>query len=355
MITIGVDAHKRVHQALALTGTGAVLGSWRGANTPERWQHLLAWASTFPGPRQWGVEGAWNYGRGLAQFLVAQGEVVYEVNPRWTAERRRRARKPGKSDQLDAHAVAKLVREEAATLPQVVADDDTAVLDVLVTEREAALAEATRLRNQIHQLLLQVDPTYHDHLPSLTSKAGLQAAETYVCTGTSVLNHQRSAAIRRLAQRLRLVVEQAAALEHEIAMIAAPRYQPLTQLTGVQILTAGALAGILGPGQRCTSPAQLAAYAGVAPLEASAAGIVRHRLNRGGNRRLNAILYRIALTQARSSPDAQAYLARRKAEGKTWREATRALKRYLVRAIWRLWQQCCGVHLQPAAYNQEHT
>jgi transposase len=299
------------------------------------------------------VEGAWNYGRGLAQFLVAQHETVYEVNPRWTADRRRRARKPGKSDRLDAHAVAKLVHEEAATLPCVAADDDTAVLDLLVTERDAALAEATRLRNQVHQLLLQVDPDYQHRMPTLTSKAGLQVAETYVCTRTSVLDQQRAAAIRRLAQRLRLVVEQAAVLEQEIATLAAPHYEPLTQLIGVQLLTAGALAGILGPGQRFTSEAQLAAYAGVAPLEASSAGIVRHRLSRGGNRRLNAIVYRIALTQARSSPQAQAYLARRKTEGKTWREAMRALKRYIVRAIWRLWQQC--VTIQPgAAERMEH-
>ncbi len=84
----------------------------------------------------------------------------------------------------------------------------------------------------------------------------------------------------------------------------------------------------------------MAAYAGVAPLEASSAGLVRHRLNRGGNRRLNAILYRIALSQARTCEQAQAYLARRQAGGKTWREAIRALKRYLIRAIWRLWQEC---------------
>jgi transposase len=75
-------------------------------------------------------------------------------------------------------------------------------------------------------------------------------------------------------------------------------------------------------------------------LEASSAERVRHRLNRGGNRRLNAILYRIALTQARYAPQAKAYLDRRVAEGKTRREALRALKRYLIRAIWRLWQEC---------------
>ena len=86
--------------------------------------------------------------------------------------------------------------------------------------------------------------------------------------------------------------------------MAAPHYLPLMRLKGVHLLMAGALAGILRPGQRFTSEAQLAAYAGVAPLEAASAGLVRHRLNRGGNRRLNAMVYRIALTQARSSPEA---------------------------------------------------
>ncbi len=344
MVTLGVDAHKSVHQALALDDAGTILGSWRGATTPDCWQHVLAWAETFPGPRQWGIEGAWNYGRGLAQFLVARHERVFEVNPRWTAERRRRARKSGKNDRLDAHAVAKLVREEGATLPRVAAEDETAVLDLLVTEREGMLAEATRLRNQIHQLLLQVDPDYKRHLPSLTSAAGLQAVKTYTVVTSLPLQRQRVAAIQRLAQRLELTTEQAGALEQEICAIAAAHYLPLTQVKGVGLYTAGALAGILGPGRRFRSEAHLAAYAGVAPLEASSAGLVRHRLNRGGNRRLNAILYRIALSQARSCPEAQAYLARRQAEGKTWREAIRALKRYLIRAIWRLWQACLATN-----------
>ena len=340
MVTIGVDAHKSVHQALALDDTGTVLGSWRGANTADHRQQLLAWAVTFPGPRQWGIEGAWNYGRGVAQFLVAQGETIFEVNPRWTAQGRRRARKAGKSDRLDAHAVAKLVRDEGATLPRVAAEDETVMLDLLVTEREGVLAEATRLRNQLHQLLLQVDPDYKAHLPSLTSAAGVRAVTAYTIATTTRLHQQRAAAIRRLGQRLALAVEQAATLEQEICTLAEAHCQPLTQVKGIGLYTAGALAGILGPGQRFRSEAHLAAYAGVAPLEASSAGLVRHRLNRGGNRRLNAILYRIALAQARTLPEAQAYLARRQAEGKTWREAIRALKRYLIRAIWRLWQQC---------------
>jgi hypothetical protein len=116
----------------------------------------------------------------------------------------------------------------------------------------------------------------------------------------------------------------------------------------LNLLTAGELAGILGPGQRFTSDAQLAAYAGVSPLEASSAGAVRHRLNRGGNRRLNSVLHRIVLTQLHASAAARAYMERRVSEGKSRREAMRALKRYVARSVWRLWQEC-GVHQREKA------
>jgi transposase len=144
--------------------------------------------------------------------------------------------------------------------------------------------------------------------------------------------------VQRLAQRLRLALDHAEDLAAQIRHRAQARFVFLTGLCGVSLRTAGALAGLLGPGQRFRSDAQLAADAGVAPLEASSAGRGRHRLNRGGNRRLNAILHRIAVVQARRSPAARAYLARRAADGKTHREAMRALNRFRARAIWRLWQ-----------------
>ena len=340
MITIGVDAHKRLHVALALEDGGRELGQWQGPNSPAGWRDLLEWALNLGSDRQWGVEGSWGYGRGLAQHLVKAGESVYEVNSRWTALGRRSARRPGKTDRLDAHAIVLLVGQEALTLPKVQAEDETAVLDLLTTEREGALAEATRLRNQIHALLVSLDPEYHLRLPTLNSQAGLSMLESYPAPGDSPLQLERAAAVRRLAERLRLALTQAKELADRIRQLAGAHFSPLTRLCGVNLLTAGALAGILGPGHRFVTDAQVAAYAGVAPLEASSAGVIRHRLNRGGNRRLNAVLYRIALTQAHHSPEARAYLDRRVAEGKTRREAMRALKRFLIRAIWRLWQEC---------------
>ena len=301
--------------------------------------------------RQWGVEGAGNYGRGLAHFLVAAEERVYDSTPRWTAKQRRSARRRGKHDRLDAQAVAQVVWREGASLPPLPAEDETAVRDLLAQEREAALAEATRLRNQLQALLLQLDPQYKQHLPALTSAEGLAALETYQAPSPGVLHQERAAAVRRLAQRLRLATTQAEEIARPLRTRAKAGFPPLQALKGVDWLTAGTLAGILGCGQRFRTEAQLAAYAGVAPLEASSAGHLRHRLNRGGNRRLNALVYRIAITQARCYPPAKAYLARRLSEGKTKREALRALKRYIIRSIWRLWQTCLDLQ-QTTSYLQ---
>lgn len=343
MITIGVDAHKRIHVAVAVDDKGTALSQWHGANSPEGWLKVFSWAMGLGEPCRWGIEGAWSYGRGLAQFLVAQGGQVYEINSRWTAVGRRRARQRGKSDPLDARAVAAFLRQEAATLTPISAEDESTVLDLLVKERDSALAEATRLTNQIHALLMQMDPEYKLHLQPRHFKLKVTALEAYTTTSSNPVQQQRAAAVRRLAQRLRLVMQQAKDLAKEIRGRAKAHFSPLTRLCGVDYLRAGAIAATLGPGRRFANDAQLAAYAGASPLEASSAGVVRHRLNRGGNRRLNAILYGIVLTQCQFSEQAKAYLDRRQREGKTRREAVRALKRFVIRAIWRLWLECMSL------------
>jgi transposase len=197
---------------------------------------------------------------------------------------------------------------------------------------------------------MQLDPEYYDRLPSLRSRAGLDTLDTYPSPGGSLIQNERAAAVRRLgATRLRLTLAQAEELARQIAAYAEDGFAPLARLCGVNLLTAGILAGIVGPGRRFSTDAELAACAGAAPLEASSAGSTRHRLNRGGNRRLNAILFRIVLTQAHCSPAAKEYLQRRMSEGKTRREAVRALKRYIIRAIWRLWQDCQAMSVESAA------
>lgn len=273
MITFGVDAHKGIHVAVALDDAGRELGEWRGPNTPEAWGSLERWSAVFGTDCWWGIEGAWSNGRGLAQHLVGHGFTVFEISPHWTARLRRSNRRQGKSDSLDARAVARCVREEAPKLPLVHPEDDSVILDLLSTEREAAIAEATRLRNQIHALLAQIDSEYENHLPSLTSAAGLRALMCYMPPELTSIQEHRAACVRRLAERLQLATNQAEDVADQIRLLAKDQYQPLTRLCGVNLLTAGMLAGMLGPGRRFESEAQLAAYAGTSPLEASSSGL----------------------------------------------------------------------------------
>ena len=92
MLTVGVDARKQTNMAVAIDATGREVARWRGPNSVAGWQQLAAWAAARDADARWGIEGAWNHGRGLAQQLVEAGATVYEVNARWTAAGRRRAR-----------------------------------------------------------------------------------------------------------------------------------------------------------------------------------------------------------------------------------------------------------------------
>jgi transposase len=337
---------------VAVDGLGRQVAAWRGPNTPAGWQELAAWGGALGAARQWGIEGAWQYGRGLAQTLVAAGDQVVDVNPRLTAGERRGGRERGKNDRLDARAVARVVSRDAPALPLVAAEDGTAVLALWTQERASLGREATRIRNAAHQLLTLLDPAYEATLGDLTTRAGVQALVGYTVAAADrrdVLAQARAAAVRRLGERLQLVSAQLATLTHQLEAVGRQHLAPLDALVGIGPLSAAELAGQLGPGQRFATETQLAAHAGVAPLEASSGEVVRHRLNRSGNRQLNAILERMARTQERVDRRARAYLARRQAEGKTAREARRALRRYLARAVWHAWQRCAPLALDDLA------
>jgi len=336
MLTIGVDAHKRVHAAVAIDGSGHEVDRWRGGTTPADATDLAAWAAALDPDHRWGIEGSHQYGQVLAQQLVLGGESVVEVNPRLTAGMRRGSRQRGKSDRLDALAVARVVAQEGAALPTVQPDDASAVLVELAADRASAVAAATAVRNELHQVLHQLSASDPRGWPALTKAETVATLVDYRAPTDDPLAVARATRVRHLAARLILALEQAAATTGAIEELAR---RPLDAIPGVAALTAGLLAAELGSRHFATD-AQLASYAGVAPLEASSGEHARHRLNRTGNRQLNALLHRIALVQLRCDARAQAYVARRQREGKTQREAVRCLKRFIARRVFHAWQHC---------------
>jgi transposase len=339
---IGVDAHRALLVAVAVDEAGKELGTWSGRNREQSWTELVIWAEDLAGEaaRVWGIEGSGNQGRGLAQLLVGQDEVVFEINPRLTAESRNRSRRRDKSDQADARAITRLLRESRDDLPRVKLADATSPLAILTRERESLQADINRQRNRLHAALLRIDPAYKQRITALTKPAGLMAVLAWDETELGPTEHVQLQAAQRLARRLLSLLDDLETVSADLTARSRPATRPLTTIFGIAELTAGMLAGYLGPDLRFASDAHLAQYAGVAPLEASSAGRTRHRLNRTGHRKLNELIHRIALTQARQYQPAQAYVARRRAEGKTWREAIRALKRYIVRAIYTQWKEC---------------
>ena len=341
MIWIGVDAHKRLHQAIALSATGEVVAERTITNDEASWHALLAWARALDAQRIWAIEGAWYLGRGLAQHLARAGERVHEVNGRWTAQRRRGMRRPGKSDRLDARAVAQLLREEADTLPRVYAEEDPLAAVQLWSRLQAEFTEdMTRLINRLHALLLACEPGYQERLPALTTKAGIEAVRAYVAPGEGELARERERAVRAVGEQLALLWQQDRELRSKLERASVARFSPLRKVEGIGPLIACAIVAEVGRPRPGVTERHFAAAAGVAPLEASSAGGTRHRLSRHGNRRLNMLLHQIVLTQSRTYAPARAYLERRRAEGRTSREARRALKRFVARRVFNALSEC---------------
>ena len=230
-------------------------------------------------------------------------------------------------------AVARIGMREPG-LPRVSEEATGADLRLLVDARDQLVAEATRTRNRLHALLLAIAPGYQERVRDLTSSAALLVARRLAsrARGTDRVRSSLAAAITRL----RTLSGEIGALEREITAVldqAAPAN--LLSICGVGPLVAAKILGEVRDVGRFSSASAFAAYSGTAPIPASSGTVIRHRLHRGGNRQLNRALHTVALTQARRDDRARAFLTRKRAEGKTPREARRALKRHLASVVYR--------------------
>ena len=272
-----------------------------------------------------------SFGAPLARFLIAAGSSVREVPPQLSRHERGRTRRAGKSDPGDALAIARVTLREP-DLPPVRLVDRSLEIQLLVAAREDVVEEMTRVRNRLHADLRVLVPGYGASAASLTAVRHQRTVARLLRGLTGV---QAELARARLARLRGLAVD-----ERGLAAQIATRVDghPLLTLPGAGVLVTAKLIGEAGDVRRFRSPDAFAALAGVAPIPASSGQTQRMRLNRGGNRQLNRALYTIALSQACHHPSGKAYVERKRAAGKTWREALRSLKRQLVRTVFRLLQ-----------------
>jgi len=334
MVIIGIDAHTQTHTAGAIDEQGRALATLEVGASPRELERLLAWVQSLGDVRLVAVEGAKGFGLPLTRRLLAAGQEVVDVPTHLTADGRRSSRSRGKDDPADAITIARIALREPG-LPKLRESHLAADLKLLVDARDQLVAEATRVRNRLHALLLTLAPGYRAETGALSNRSGLRTARRLVRQGQPedpIRARLALAAIRRL----KLIEAEAADLEAEIReAVEATGANRLLAVCGVGPIVAAKILGETHDVGRFPSAAAFAAHAGVAPLPASSGTINRHRLNRGGNRQLNRALFTIAMVQARWDPQGSAYLTRKRAEGKSPPEARRCLMRHLAAVVFR--------------------
>lgn len=335
MIVIGTDTHKRTHTCAAVFAqTGQHAGELTASAREPGFRELLAWGRSLDEERIWALEDCRHVSGSLERFLIASGERVVRVPPKLMGESRRGERSSGKSDPIDALAVARAaLREGPETLPAAHLDEDAMQVKLLLDHREdlvkARSEDQCRLRWHLHDLWpgLEIPAGALDRivwLDRIARKLSRAEQSTRVRVSRELLNE-----IRRRTRR-------AAELQREIGALVKAQAPELLELEGCGALTAAKLIAETAGARRLPTDAKFARLAGVAPIPASSGNRVRHRLDRGGNRQLNCALHRIAVTQGRCHAPAREFLAKKQAEGKTRIEALRCLKRHLARRVWKL-------------------
>jgi len=331
---IGGDTHKDTHALAICDATGACTHQQVVSADDAGYREALAMAKDrAPGRRLWAIEGTGTYGKGLTDHLLHDGERVVEV------ERPRRTRRKGgaKSDPIDALRAAR----ETLSVPHLATPrqgDDREALRLLLATRGQAVSGASAATLQVKAFIVSAPEQLRAVLRAQTTREQLRRCEQlrpHHAQGVSC--RVTGLCLRSAARRATYLRDEARALEAEIRAIVTRVAPELLSVVGVGPIVAAQLLVSFSHRERFRSEAAFASLAGVAPpLPASSGTIVRHRLSRGGDRQLNRALGVIVRARLARCLKTRAYVARRRAEGKSSREIVRCLKRFVARQLFRL-------------------
>jgi transposase len=341
MVTLGSDSHKRTHTLVAVDGNGRQLGIRTVQATSPGHLEAVRWAQQWP-ERRWAVEDCRHLSRRLEGDLLAAGEVVVRVPPKLMAGARQGGREPGKSDPIDALAVARVALREP-DLPVAQLDGPSREVKLLLDHREDLVTERTRMQNRLRWHLHELEPGYEIAAGTLDRKSVLESVATLLAQHKGVV----AEIARELVERIGEVTVRTNQLERRISAEMAELAPSLLALEGCGGLTAAKIVGETADVSRFRSRSAYAMNNGTAPIPVWSGDRTRFRLNRGGNRQLNAAMHRIAVTQIRLAGRGRAYLEQRMAAGETKTEALRALRRRISDEVYRRLCQDQSAHAAP--------
>lgn len=329
-ILIGIDPHKATNVVAAVDERGELLEHAVFATNRAGLRSLVRWSRRFPN-RRWAVEGASGLGRSVAQCLVAAGEMVVDIPAKLSSRARLLATgNARKNDRVDAFHVA-LAALGGERLIKVDEEEQAEVLRMLSERREDLIKERTRVLNRLHVLLRDLLPGGAPK--NLSAGKAARALRGVHPRGSPTRIRRRLAT--DLLQDVRRLDRQLCKLESHIQEAVEEASTGLTGLFGIGPILAARIIGAVGNVARFPGKAHFASYTGTAPIEASSGEIVRHRLSRAGNRKLNHALHMIAICQARHDTLGRTYYRRKLDEGKSQKEALRCLKRRISDAVYK--------------------
>jgi transposase len=333
-VVLGVDTHLDEHVAVALDRLGRRLGELAVPTTTRGYERLLRWAEGFGPVGCAGIEGTSSYGAGLARHLKAARVSVVEVE----RPKRRHRRRTGKSDPKDAEAAARAVLAGEALGEPKSGDGRVEMIRTLRSARQSAVKARTQAANQLQALLVTAPEVLRHRLRELPTKE-LVASCARLRPGDDLDTIETATrfALRSVARRHEALSEEIAQLDAQLDRLVAEVASGLIRLPAIGTHHAATLLVVAGDNpQRLRSEASFASLCGVSPIEASSGKVVRHRLNRGGNRDANRALHMICVVRMGSDHRTRKYVARRTAEGKNKWEIMRCLKRYIAREVYRV-------------------
>ena len=330
MVVVGADVHKRTHTFVAVDQAGRKLGEKVVAATTVGRHKALVWARVeFGNELVWGIEDCRHLSARLERDLLSAGQQVVRVPPKLMAQTRASARTRGKSDPIDALAVARAVLREP-DLPVASHDAVSRELKLLIDRREDLVAQRTSAINRLLWRVHELDPERAPKPRSLDLAKHRELLRAWLATQPGLvaeLARDELADISRLTEAINALAKRIA----ERVRVVSPA---LLALPGCAELTAAKLIGETAGVSRFKSESAFARHAGVAPIPVWSGNTTgRVRMTRSGNRQLNAALHRIAVTQVRLDGIGRAYYRKRRDAGASKTEALRCLKRRLARVV----------------------
>jgi transposase len=330
-VIIGIDPHKATHTAVAIDRDEQPIARLQVVADRCQTERLLAWAASFGFERTWAIESANGLGKLLAQQLLGAGEHVVDVPPTLSARvRLLGSTKAAKNDSNDALSTA-IAGLRHCELRTVGVEDHTAVIRLLIDRYDGLVSARTQATCRLHVVLRELIAGGAPRRLSANRAAKLLRS---VHPGGLVAVERKRLAVDLLAD-VRRVDREIAATRSRITDAVEDSKTTLLELHGVGPIVAAYILGHVANPARFATPERFASYNGTAPIEASSGPRKRHRLNPRGNRKLNHAMHLIAVTQIRNDTPGRVYFQRKLAEGKSKKEALRALKRRISDAVWR--------------------